>query len=118
MTAPDPLREYLESARGYVTRASWIDRGVFAENALTMLASGRAFVASAPNLDRAYEEAVARISEFRDELAARGLRNQGSNAVENARSLALLAIEQLTDAWSEASPSDEAKALGYDWWTV
>lgn len=115
MPALDPLREYLEGARGFVTRASWIDRGAFAENALTMLSSGRAFVASAPDLDSAYEETVAWISEFRDELVARGLRNQGSNAVENARSLALLAIERLTDAWSQASPSDEAKALGYDW---
>lgn len=118
MPAPEPLREYLEGARGFVTRASWIDRGAFAQNAITMISSGRAFVASAANLVSAYEEAVARISEFRDELAARGLGNQGSNAVENARSLALLAIERLADAWSQASPSDEAKALGYDWWIV
>jgi hypothetical protein len=113
MQLPEPIDEHIQGAKSLVTRASWIDGELTTGNAIAFLKNGRVFIASEPGLVEPFEAAVARITELGSELADRGLKRDGTNAVENARAMALLAIDELAAAWTDAPLSDHAKALGY-----
>jgi hypothetical protein len=114
MSAPEPLRDYLDSARNTLGRASWIDGDALTHNAGVFLSSGRVLVARSPEADEAYEECVERIRTLREELSRRAFQSDAQNEqLESARQNALEAIDRLESIWDEADLSDEARALGY-----
>lgn len=53
--------------------------------------------------------------DFRAAITREGLSPQHSASIEQARAAALLALDELAHALTDAKPNDMAKAMGMDW---
>jgi hypothetical protein len=68
------------------------------------------------SIDEAFRAAELHLEDFRSEISGCfGLSEREKASVENARQLALLALDRLTAALADARPSAEADALGIGW---
>lgn len=114
MSLPPPLVEYLENARRTIERARWVDAERFAKNAQAFIGEVQWRVMPTPAADAAFAGVSARIKEFAEEIGNRG-RPRSQTVVENARALALVALEQFEETLVEARASDLARALGEGW---
>jgi hypothetical protein len=69
----------------------------------------------APALNAAFDDAIGRIADFHEEVADQNmLTKKVTSAIENARQIALLAIDRLAEDLAVAKPSDEATAVGLE----
>jgi hypothetical protein len=117
MELPETLAELIAGARSCIGRVDAISAGAQAHNAEAQLRTIRSYVVATPELDRAFEAAVTTIrglaevgnDQFR-------FRKTGRAWAKQACELALMEVERLEDALIDAKPSEEARALGLDWW--
>lgn len=117
MSIPEPLKEFVESARSFIERAHNINATVAARNAESQLRSAKSYVELTPPISAAFDEAMSRIAEFHEEVADQNtLLPTLTPAIENARQMALLDIDRLSDALADARPSADARAIGADWY--
>lgn len=116
MPLPEPLADFITGARSSIERAHPFNVAQSVRAAATMLQTLRTYVVPTPEMNAAFGDALARIIEFHDEVDNQsGLARKIPDAVENARQIAMLSIEQLGTALRDAGPSEDAQALGLDW---
>lgn len=116
MPLPEALKDPLEGARSCVARAHNINITSAASIAEEGLRRAKSYVVPTPALNEAFDEAIARILEFHEEVVDQNtLVPRVTSAIDNARQLALLAIDRLAARLDQAKPSADAVALGLDW---
>jgi len=116
MAVPEPLREFVEDARGSLATAHSVNVGIAAGNAEAQLRSAMGYVVLTPFLREAFDDAIGRIADFHEEVVDQNtLTVRVTPAIENARNVALVAIERLAEALSDAKPNADARAIGLDW---
>ena len=102
-------RDFLDSARAYLRRDSWVDPGVMAENVKACLENARALLHPLAVLNSAIDHARVCASHLADELEVGRPR---SATRDRARADALEALEAVRSAVVQAGASERAKALG------
>lgn len=112
MSAPHSLAQFLESARNFVRSAHRFDVAAKAENARTMLGTAHSYVEPTAALEAAFGEAALNIAIFEKDL----LCVHGCESAETSRQLALLAIDRLDQALTDARPNRMAAAIGLAWY--
>lgn len=102
--------------RSEVERADMTNWRILHKNAQTHIENMRAYVRPTPSIDDACAAALARCREYADEIAERGLLfSVNDAATQQARNLALNAIDELENRLHDARPSDMANHLGLGW---
>jgi hypothetical protein len=117
MDLPETLAQLISGARGCIRQADAISAGAQAQNAIVFLRTIHSYVEATPEIDRAFEAAIADIARL-GEAGNDPYRfiQRGRDWAEQARQFALMAVERLEAALEGASPSAHARALGLDWW--
>jgi hypothetical protein len=97
-------------------RATSFDADTLAKNANAFLATAQSYVRPTDAIIEAFEQARIHIEDFRTEIRGRVALSAGeASSVENARQLALIAIDRLNDVLADARPSEDATAIGLGW---
>jgi predicted ATPase len=116
MPLPEPLSDHISSARSFINRANTLDLSICTRNAEACLGSARALLVQDASIAAAFEEAERRIVDFRNEGADNfGFSDRQRAALENARQVALLGLDELVGYLADARPNEHARALGLDW---
>lgn len=116
MPLPESLADFVTGARSSIERAHPLNVSQAVRAATVMLHTLRSYVVPSPELTAAFGGALARIAEFHEEVEDQSRRaRKAPAAIENARQIAMLSIDSLALALTDAKPSDEAQALGLDW---
>jgi tagatose-1,6-bisphosphate aldolase non-catalytic subunit AgaZ/GatZ len=116
MTLPQPLSECINGARHFIRDAHSFNVTAAAGNAEQMLRTAKAYVRPEPALNAAFTDAIGCIADFHEEVVDQNtLTAKVTSVIENARQIALLSIDRLADALVDAKPSEEAAAIGLDW---
>ncbi|WP_414474312.1 hypothetical protein [Microvirga sp. M2] len=74
-----------------------------------------AYVRATPEMTEAAHEAVRTCRDYAEELERPFPTGESAKALENAKQMALIAIDELVDRLGSARPNDEAVALGIGW---
>jgi len=75
-----------------------------------------AYLKPTPSIDESCANALARCQEYADEISRRGVRFPANDVTtQQARNLALTAIDELEIGLRDARPSDMATHLGLGW---
>lgn len=116
MSLPKPIAELVDAAKQSIAQTHTINLIAQARSAEVHVGTIRSYVAATPELDAAFDAALTQIRAF-GEMGGDPYRLQrrGRDWTEQARQLAVLAIERLEDALQDAKPSALACALGVDW---
>src|SRR3954466_12819159 len=116
MDLPDTLAELIESARRWLSLAERFNMSARAESAAAELATLRSYVVPTPELNFAIEEALIAIRNVADiGHDPFRLTRRGTVWAEQLRQLAFMAIDRLVYALGHAKPSEQARAVGLDW---
>lgn len=117
MPLPETLKDPLDGARSCIERADNINITSLASIAEEALRRIKAYVVATPDINAAIGEAIGRLADFHEEVVDQNtLIPRVTSAIENARQIALLALDRLEEALAEARPSELAIALTVDWY--
>ena len=117
MAVPEPLREFVEDARASVENAHSVNVSIAARNAEALLRSAKSYVVLTSALGEAFDDAIGRIADFHEEVVDQNtLTARVTPAIENARNIAVVAIDRLAEALRDARPNAHATAMGLDWY--
>jgi hypothetical protein len=116
MPVPEALKEFVDGARSSIERAHNLNATAAARNAEVQLRSAQAYVQPSAAVNEAFDDAIGRVADFHEEVADQNtLIPRQTAAIQNARGIAIVAIDRLEDALVDAKPSDQARAIGLDW---
>lgn len=116
MSVPEPLREFIDGAHRFIADAHNFNVTEYARNAEQLLRSAKAYVRADRGLNEAFDDAIGRIADFHEEVVDQNiLTKKITSAIENARQMALAAIDRLAEDLEMARPSEEAAAVGLEW---
>ena len=117
MAVPETLSDFVEMLRTQVNGANVTNWQLLEAKAEGFIEMIRRYVRQpAPDIERALGHAFVMTKQLAQEIGNAGLlAAKGNTSIENARSLALNAIDDLSSRLELARPSDEAGALGIGW---
>lgn len=117
MPIPEPLRQCIESATSCIERADPFNITSLASIAEERLRTARSYAVPTAASNEAFDDAIMRVLEFHEEVVDQNtLVQRVTSAIEQARQLALIAIQRFAKSLEEAKASDLAKAMDEDWW--
>jgi hypothetical protein len=116
MALPETLSAFTRMFRSDVERADMTRGRSLRVNTQAHIENLRAYLRPTPSIDEACAAALTRCREYADEIAERGsLFSVNDLATQQARKLALNAIDELENKLQDARPSDLAIGLGLGW---
>ena len=116
MPLPDVLASEIDALRSIVRTADTISASYQGGNALGCLQNLRDYVEPDTQTDEALEAVANRCGALMDEITFRStITRVGDPALDDARQMALAAIDDLEERLALARPSNRANILGIGW---
>jgi hypothetical protein len=116
MALPGTLSDYTRMLRSDVERADMTNWRSLRKNAQSHIENMRAYLIPTRSIDEACATALTKCREYADEIAEQALLvSVNDPATQQARNLALNAIDELENRLVDARPSAAANYLGLDW---